>query len=146
MKKLLIAGLALAATVVLVLACTPRSTAPQGPPATPPISGDVPLRVEARWTGNYERDIQPIFNEYCVVCHGPKRAENGLRLDSYEGAMRGTQYGPVVRPGAPGASTLVYVIQGIASSKIRMPHEQPKLTHNRIQNIIYWIKDGAKKD
>lgn len=130
---------------LLFLACTPRAPAtPAGSSA--PLSGDVALRVEARWTGNYSRDIQPVFDQYCVRCHGPALAENGLRLDSYEGTMKGTQFGPVVSPGAPGASTLVYVVQGIASEKIRMPHQEPRLTHNRIQNIIYWIEAGARKD
>ncbi|MDP2660802.1 MAG: c-type cytochrome domain-containing protein, partial [Dehalococcoidia bacterium] len=77
---------------------------------------------------------------------GQNVAENGLRLDSYEGVIKGTQFGPVVVPGAPGSSTLVYVIQGISSEKIAMPHRQPQLTPNRIQNVIYWIQAGAKND
>lgn len=145
MKRKILAAGAAGVLAFLTLACTPRS------PATPtpvqqPVTGDVPLKVEARWTGSYPRDVQPIFDQYCVRCHGANVAENGLRMDSFEGVMKGTQYGPVVKPGSPGASTLVYVIQGIAADKIRMPHQEPRLTFNRIQNIIYWIEAGAPKD
>lgn len=114
--------------------------------AASPKPADVPLRGELRWTGSYAQDIQPTFNAYCVPCHGPTKAENGLRLDTYEGVMKGTRYGAVVTPGSATSSTLVWVIQGLAAEKIRMPHEGAKLTPNRIQNIILWIDAGAKKD
>lgn len=145
MKRIILTICSVALVALLALACNSQ------PPATPstsqsPVAGDVPLHVDAKWTGSYSKDIQPIFDQYCVRCHGKNLAENGLRLDSYEGVMKGTQFGPIVTPGSPGSSTLVYVIQGITSDKIRMPHQQPQLTVNRIQNIIYWIGSGAKND
>lgn len=145
MKRIILAVCAVAVIALLAMACTPQA------PGTPvssqsPAPGDAPLKVQATWTGTYSGDIQPIFDQYCVRCHGKNVAENGLRLDSYEGVIKGTQYGPVVVPGAPGSSTLVYVIQGMTSDKIRMPHQQPQLTVNRVQNIIYWIGSGAKNN
>jgi len=145
MKGTILAAGATALLALLVLACAPR-TAPTPAPAQPPVAGEVPLKVEARWTGNYARDIQPVFDQYCVRCHGANLAENGLRMDSYEGVMKGTQFGSVVTPGAAGASTLAYVITGTAADKIRMPHQEPRLTVNRIQNVIAWIEAGARKD
>lgn len=145
MKRKILAVGAAYAMILLLAACTLLAT-PTPQPPKPPVSGEVPLRVEARWTGSYSKDIQPIFDQYCVRCHGSNVAENGLRMDSYEGVMKGTQFGPIITPGAPGASTLVYVVQGIAAEKIRMPHQEPRLTVNRIQNIIYWIESGARKD
>ncbi|MDO8672587.1 MAG: c-type cytochrome domain-containing protein [Dehalococcoidia bacterium] len=130
---------------LLAVACNP-ATPPTPVGAPSPATGDAPLKVEAKWTGSYSKDIQPIFAQYCVRCHGQNVAENGLRLDSYEGVMKGTQFGPVVVPGQPGSSTVAYLIQGISSEKIAMPHQQPQLTPNRIQNIIYWIQAGAKND
>ena len=112
-------------------------------PANPPPESDVPLAARTIWAGSYSREIQPIFDQYCISCHGPNRAENGLRLDSYQGTIRGTQNGPVVVRGSPGTSTLVSVIQGAADQKIQMPHEGRKLSHNRIENIILWIQAGA---
>ncbi len=145
MKRRVLAACSVVVFSLLTLACnTAKPPTPVGAPS--PASGDAPLKVEAKWTGSYAKDIQPIFTQYCVRCHGQNVAENGLRMDSYEGVMKGTQFGPVVVPGAPGSSTLVYLIQGISSEKIAMPHQQPQLTPNRIQNIVYWVQAGAKND
>ncbi|MCL4535595.1 MAG: c-type cytochrome [Bacteroidetes bacterium] len=104
------------------------------------------MRAKLVWDGSYVRDIQPILDQYCVQCHGPGNPANGLRLDTYEGVMKGTQFGPVVIPGSPGSSTLVAVIKGTAAPEIRMPHQGRQLSPNRIENITLWIEAGAKKD
>ncbi len=106
------------------------------PEATPT---EVGIQGQLNWTGSYALDIQPIFDAYCVRCHGPEVAENGLRLDSYQGVMQGTRSGAVISPGSASSSTLVWVIQGLAAPQIRMPHADRPLSPNRIQNIILWI-------
>lgn len=114
--------------------------------STAPYRQDVPMQAELRWSGSYEQDIQPIFDAYCVTCHGKLQPENALRLDSYEGVMAGTRFGPVVVPGSAGGSTLVYVLQGGAPYQVSMPHNGLKLTPNRMQNIVLWINAGAPRE
>lgn len=114
-----------------------------GSEATPT---EVAVAGQLTWTGSFARDIQPIFDEYCVRCHGEALAENGLRLDSYEGVMKGTRGGPVVSPGVASGSTLVWVIQGLAAPELRMPHAERPLSPNRIQNIVLWIDADAPGD
>ncbi len=122
-------------------ACVPSA----GPTPTPtPIP--VPVAAKVVWDGTYSKNIQPIFDQHCVNCHGPNRAENGLRLDSYEGVMKGTQYGPVVVPGSPTTSALESVVIGTASPSIRMPHGGQRLSDQEVQNITLWIQAGAPKD
>ncbi len=106
------------------------------PEATPT---EVAVLGQMTWTGSYALDIQPIFDAYCIRCHGTDVAENGLRLDSYEGVMQGTRSGAVISPGSASGSTLVWVIQGLAAPQISMPHTERPLSPNRIQNIILWI-------
>ena len=130
----------------ITVGCTSGGAPSTGPTGAPSEVADVPLAARTVWAGTYSHDVQPIFDQYCTSCHGPSRAENGLRLDSYENTMRGTQFGPVVVPGAASASTLAAVVQGTADPKIRMPHEGRKLTRNRIQNILLWIEAGAPND
>ena len=113
------------------------------PEATPT---EVPVQGQMTWTGTYALDIQPIFDAYCVRCHGTDVAENGLRLDSYEGVMQGTRSGEVISPGSASSSTLVWVIQGLAAPQIRMPHAERPLSPNRIQNIILWIDARTPND
>ncbi|MDA8188797.1 MAG: hypothetical protein M0T85_11700 [Dehalococcoidales bacterium] len=137
----LILGVMVLAVAALALGCT----AQEAQKATTSADQDVPLRLKTVWAGSYKDDIQPIFDRYCVECHGPKREENNLRLDSYEGVMAGTKFGPVVAPNSSSTSALVYVIDGTASQQIQMPHEGRKLSRNRVANIKAWIDAGAKQ-
>jgi mono/diheme cytochrome c family protein len=137
-------GLALALSVLsgaLLLGC-----ATGGAPASPTQVPDVPLAAKTVWAGSYNRDIQAIFGESCVSCHGPAVAENGLRLDSYAAVMKGTASGEVVIPGSPSTSTLMTVILGTADPQIQMPHNSRRLTPNRLENIRLWIQAGAPND
>ena len=114
---------------------------------TPPTTAkDVQVKSEELWAGTYSQDVQPILNDYCVSCHNQQNAANGLNLETYEGVMKGTQYGRVVIPGSPEASTLLTVMQSSSNSEIHMPRGNPLLTKNRIKNIELWIKAGAPKD
>lgn len=124
---------------VLVTAC--KAQTPTTPSAT--TVADVPVKSRVVWTGSYKQDIQTIFDQYCVACHGPTQAANGLRMDTYQGAMKGTQYGRVIIPGEPGGSTLLTVLNITSDPKIQMPHGNISLTKNRIENISIWIQAGA---
>ncbi len=142
---LLVVALFMASGVASVGCVGSNPGSPASSPAQSP-DADVPLAARTVWAGSYARDIQPIFDQYCVSCHGASLAENGLRLDSYDGTVRGTQHGPVVVPGSPGTSTIAMVIQGNADPRIRMPHEGRRLSKNRIQNTLLWIEAGAPND
>ncbi len=135
-----IAWLVSAGTLVLILAgCrTPQVSPPTPTPAAP--------AAKVVWSGSYDTNIQPIFDQHCVSCHGPSRAENGLRLDSYEAVMKGTQYGPIVIPGSPATSALMSVVIGTAAPSIRMPHGGARLSEQEVQNITLWIEAGAPND
>lgn len=37
---------------------------------------------------DFSRDIQPLFERYCVSCHGPMEPESGLRLDTLEAIVK----------------------------------------------------------
>ncbi len=132
-------------TLVAVLTVT---ACQGGGPATPTAgatAAPAPPAGKVVFSGTYSGNVQPIFDQKCVGCHGPSRAENGLRLDSYEGAMKGTQFGAVVVPGQPNQSALVSVVRGTADPRIRMPHEGTRLTEQEVQNIVLWIEAGAPR-
>lgn len=74
----------------------------------------------------FANDIQPIFKESCVRCHGPKRHKAQLRLDSLPGVLKGTKKGPVVKPGDSADSLLVKAISQL-DPDIAMP---PKPHHH----------------
>ena len=140
-KPLTVAFLMLTAIVMAsTLGCNVEANTKVTPTPT-----DVPVKAKfALVEGpSYSKDIQPIFDDFCVSCHGPSRAENGLRLDSYERTMAGTKFGPVVVLKQPDISTLVTTIESPPSSQISMPKEAHRLSPNRIKNIRYWVEAGA---
>ena len=47
----------------------------------------------------FEKSVRPVFLDHCVRCHGEKKQEAGLRLDSPAGIRKGTDAGPIVVPG-----------------------------------------------
>lgn len=114
-------------------------------PVTTPVPAVAPA-AKVTWNGSYAQNVQPIFNQKCVSCHGPSKSENGLRLDSYDGVMKGTQFGQVVVPGQPFQSALVSVLKGTTDPSLRMPHGGQRLSDQDVQNITVWIQAGAPKD
>ena len=88
-------------------ASAPRIKA-QRPPIPSPQAGVLLKRRSAS-----------ILVDHCFKCHGSRKQEGGLRLDSREGILRGTDAGPIVVPGHPEASPLVEAIGHDAAIKMR---------------------------
>ena len=47
----------------------------------------------------FEADVLPILQTHCTRCHGDKPRKAGLNLSSQEGALQGSESGPVIVPG-----------------------------------------------
>jgi mono/diheme cytochrome c family protein len=87
-------------------------------------------------------DVSAILNAHCVVCHQGEAAPLGLRLDSHAALMRGSNRGPVVRPGNAAASELLRRVRG--ESQPRMPLTGPPwLSEAQIATLEQWIAAGA---
>jgi mono/diheme cytochrome c family protein len=95
----------------------------------------------ADWIPSYSRDVEPIFGRACIQCHGPERADKGLRLDSYQRMMAGDSYGTVVIPGDSSLSAIVTILKGGT-----MPHEDAKLSPDELETISRWIDSGARSN
>ena len=88
----------------------------------------------------FESKVRPILIEHCVACHGAKKQEAGLRLDSAEGLRKGSENGPVVVPGEVEQSKLIAAIR--QSGSIKMP-PKGKLSNPAIEALTMWVKRGA---
>ncbi|MFO7542776.1 MAG: c-type cytochrome domain-containing protein [Thiobacillus sp.] len=111
------------------------------------------LAVVALQTGcsdkpvTYQADIKPIIDANCTACHvmgSDGYEKSGLLLDSYEGLMKGTKFGPVIVPGSSVSSTLFRLVSGLADPSIRMPHGKKALSDADISTLATWIDQGAK--
>jgi uncharacterized membrane protein len=97
----------------------------------------------------YADDIKPIFDRSCVKCHGAEKPKAKLRLDSLEGALKGSAEGKVIVPGDSAASVLVHNIARLGDEDHWMPPPNnkagiPPLTPEEIGLIRAWIDQGAK--
>lgn len=99
------------------------------------------------------RDIQPIFDSYCVYCHMTGAAQGGLSLEpgaSYSNLVNAaSSESPLLRvePGAPERSYLLHKLEGthlrVGGKGERMPLGGGPLPANEIALIRQWIAQGA---
>ncbi|MDW8266936.1 MAG: DUF1549 domain-containing protein, partial [Gemmataceae bacterium] len=89
----------------------------------------------------FERSVRPILAEHCLRCHGPKKQEAGLRLDTAAGLRKGSDRGPVVVPGRPEESRLVLAVRH--EGGVAMPADGPKLPAEAIAALTEWVRRGA---
>jgi hypothetical protein len=95
---------------------------------------------EARKTVDFfERRVRPVLIERCVKCHGPKKQESGLRLDSREAILRGGDSGPAAVAKKPGESLLVEAVK--RTGDFKMPPDKP-LKADDVAAIIRWVEAG----
>jgi mono/diheme cytochrome c family protein len=93
---------------------------------------------------DFVRDIRPIFQQYCVKCHGDKKQQGGLRFDFRADAVRDGESGKTsIMPGQPDNSELVRRITS-QDNDTRMPPEGDRLGVKQIDLLRQWIQEGAK--
>jgi hypothetical protein len=56
--------------------------------------------------GTFADSVVPVLERNCTKCHGEAKQKAGLRLDSHEAVLRGSDDGEVVKPGDARSSEL----------------------------------------
>ncbi|MXY68703.1 MAG: DUF1553 domain-containing protein [Acidobacteriia bacterium] len=92
---------------------------------------------------SFAKDVLPILERNCVVCHQGAEAQKGLRLGSAAGLIAGGESGPAVIPGDPEGSLLLAKVVG---DKPEMPLAGEPLASAEIELIRDWISAGAIDD
>jgi hypothetical protein len=123
------------AGVVLLACCFDPSW---GQPV--PGAASVPEKSSPQALEFFESKVRPILADRCFRCHGPEKQKAGLRLDSREGMLKGSESGPVIVPGQPEASLVIKAI--LQQGDLKMPPDE-KLPAEAIASISEWIKAGA---
>lgn len=86
--------------------------------------------------------VAPLLAARCVVCHSGDAAPLGLRLDSFDAVIQGSNRGAVVKAGDPKGSELARRIRG--DSQPRMPLAGEPLAAAEIERVERWIAGGAR--
>src|ERR1700722_11955833 len=92
---------------------------------------------------DFAAQVQPLFTQHCIKCHGPSDSQSGLRLDRFSFVYKGGDRGPAVVPGKAAKSLLFQAIAG-QGDLTPMPAEAPRLAKEKIALIERWINEGAK--
>lgn len=100
---------------------------------------------------SYQQDVYPTLASNCLSCHTPPQGagyqKGGLDLTTYESAMQGTIYGPVIKPGNSRHSVLNMLVEGRAEACMRMPHDKGySLTEPEIETLRQWVDQGARNN
>ncbi len=88
----------------------------------------------------FETKVRPVLAEHCYSCHGPKKQNAGLRLDTAEGFRKGADAGPVAVAGDPTKSRLVKAIE--RKGDYPMPPSKP-LPAAAVAALTEWVKQGG---
>lgn len=91
---------------------------------------------------HFEKHVRPLLVARCINCHGSKKQEGEIRLDSRAQILEGTEeVDALVQPGNPEASRLWQVLQ-YAADDVQMPPKS-KLSTTELRHIQAWITAGA---
>jgi len=92
---------------------------------------------------DFAKEVGPLLAEKCQSCHGARKQESGLRLDSAEAAAKGGEHGPALVPGKSAESLLIAVVAGAHTELETMPKKGDRLSADQIGRLRAWIDQGA---
>lgn len=130
-----------ALVAAVLIGCSPKKT--ESKPALP---GTMPP-VATRNGVTFATDIKPLFDKSCVACHGPKKQKAGLRLDSAEATVHGSDDGPVFEIGKSEFSLMISNVARLGIEDDWMPpvdDKHPALSLEEVALVRAWIDQGAK--
>ncbi len=108
------------------------------------IHGDESKDASAKSKVDFNRQIRPLLAKHCYACHGPDKAESGVRLSDFDSAIKETDSGVLaIDPRKPESSEL---LKRVASNdpSLRMPPEGEGLSEQNISLLKQWISEGAE--
>jgi len=113
--------------ILMVWSCKhePDDIAGPDPPAPQPCD---------TFNVTYEGDVYPIFNEYCIYCHGGNEPQGGIDLTDYENVSFLAQSGQLV-------GSINH-----AAGYSPMPQNASKLLDCNIRIIEIWVNDTTFDD
>src|SRR5690242_13056748 len=88
---------------------------------------------------DFSRDVQPIFRQNCVTCHGPSQQMNGLRVDRKSSVFSGRR---VVSRSLEN-SFLYRRLVGSSEFGSQMPPTGP-LKPEQVEVVKRWVEQGAE--
>ncbi len=91
----------------------------------------------------FEDEVLPILEDYCMDCHGQDKQKSGFRLDRRVHLLKGGDSGlSAMIPGNPKKSYMIEVLRS-DDPEISMPPKGDRLFEDEIELLEQWIANGA---
>ena len=91
----------------------------------------------------FEEDVFPLLQDYCIDCHGPDKQKSGFRVDRRAYLLKGGDSGmSAIIPGRPDKSYMLEVLRS-DDPEISMPPKGGPLFEDEIEILERWIAEGA---
>lgn len=92
---------------------------------------------------DYSKDVAPIFENKCLVCHSGNVVEAKFDMSTFAGVMKGGKRGPAVIPGKSAESNM-FLFCSRQKKPIMPPKSEDPLNSQELTLIKLWIDQGAK--
>ena len=95
-----------------------------------------------------DRDVLPIFQARCVVCHGKREQRGGLDLRTREARLAGGDSGPGLVPGNPDGSLIIQKIEAgeMPPPDLQYDYAVRNPTDTEVATLRNWVLSGARPD
>ena len=95
---------------------------------------------------SFRQKIAPILVNNCLACHGPKKAEGGYRVDTFERSLAAGESGTAgfAAKNLMGSEAFQRIIS--TDKDVRMPLEGDPIPADQVALLKQWIEEGAAFD
>ncbi|WDE97641.1 SUMF1/EgtB/PvdO family nonheme iron enzyme [Lentisphaera profundi] len=102
------------------------------------------IAIASAFASDYQKDIKPIFDKHCIICHGATASAGGYQLHTKYKAFAKGANGVRIVPGKADLSS-VYTMCTLDKSnpKTMPPAVMPRLSQNELTSLKNWINEGA---
>ncbi|NND71169.1 MAG: hypothetical protein HKN43_06290 [Rhodothermales bacterium] len=92
----------------------------------------------------YNKHVQPLLDQKCSACHGASVAEAGLRTDSWENLVLGSDFGGVLLPYRSSKSLMIRMVTDLAGGSHLTTVGADSLSQTEVDFLKRWINEGAQ--
>jgi YVTN family beta-propeller protein len=94
----------------------------------------------------YSAHVQALFNKKCISCHGTTTAEAGLKLDTWNNVIKGSNYGEALIPFDADNSLMMELVRKLTNGPHPSEAGADTLTTVEANFLARWINEGGRND